>query len=366
MTEDEEVAWYNSLGFSTTVTQLRSSYSKFSPQPVNTNTNVLWGTESDELRNYYRLYKRTGYSGFLTQAQYWHDFYVNTYSNWSAGGTNVVEPEHVYMMGLVAWYVDHQDAATLAAINRIIDFILQKVTSNPFYETRVSARCLQCLCYYMEKIGIRATEVNPKIDSFLQGIAGATHTNGFITAKYYVGTGLSVQGMPAGDDLRVLFPGNTAMGIVTGQNNYNLKGFYAAASFQDCYMMHALRVASRVRSNPALANEALAIAQAWVPLTCPPFWDPNGTTYNPLIPEDVIPSAPERIMFNWPHPSTPLWTTQFAAYCPDAALRKTISANALVRQYGELGKVHPNEIIGVPPKYFLWQTWEEGYYLTQK
>src|SRR5262249_7721543 len=156
---------------------------------------------------------------------------------------------------------------------------------------------LQCLCYYMEKIGIRSTEVNPKIDSFLTGIAGATRVNGFLCMKYYVGTGLSVSGMPSGDDLRVLFPGNTAMGIVTGANSYNLQNFYAAASFQDCFMMHALRVAARVRNNPALADQALSIGQAWVPLTTTPFWDPNGQIYNPLIPEDAIGAAPERIMF---------------------------------------------------------------------
>ena len=39
------------------------------------------------LRNYLRLYARTGYQGFYDQAKVWRDFFVNTYS-FNKGGKN--------------------------------------------------------------------------------------------------------------------------------------------------------------------------------------------------------------------------------------------------------------------------------------
>jgi hypothetical protein len=365
MTEDEEVAWINSLGFNTTVPQLRASYAKFVLVPVNPATNVLWGTESDELRNYYRLAKRTGYAPFMQQAQSWHDFMVNTYSNWQAGGKNVVEPEHVYLMGLVDWYVDHEDQPTLDAINRIIDFVLQKVSANPFYETRVTARCLMGLCHYMEAIGTRAAEVDPKIQAFLDGLAGALNVKGLICFRFDVGTGFSVQGLPAGEDLRTLFPGNVTFGIVKGQNSYDVKGFYGAGLYQDCMLMHALNVAARVRSDPSLAAKAISIASAWLPFVGPPFYDKAGA-YNPLVPYYVLAQAPETSMFMCPDGgSTPLYVAQYAAFCPEAATRRMLQQEALLRPYGNYSKIQPTEL-GGQPAFYPWDTWEEGYFLTQK
>jgi hypothetical protein len=362
MTEDEEIAWVNALGFSATLADLRASYTKFTPQPVDPATNVLWGTESDDLRNYYRLYKRTGYPGFLTQAQYWRDFYVNVYSNWQAGGTNVVEPEHVYLMGLIDWWLDHPDQQTLDAIHRIVDFIDQNIHGDPFYETRVTARSLQCLCAYKEKVGQR--NVDGKIHELLAGIAGAHVSAGFTTMRYLVGTGVPVDGLPAGQDLRTLFPGNTSAGIVTGANSYDLKGHDGVASFQDMFLVHALCIAARVQSDPALADRAVTIANAWAQHVGRPFWDTTGA-FALAIPQDVLTDAPETAMFLYPRKSTPLYITQYAPYCTDAALRTTLLRQALLRQYDELAAIQPSEL-GGRPRYFPWQTWENGYYLLQK
>jgi hypothetical protein len=366
MTEDEEVAWMNSIGFKVTLSDLKNSYTKFKYVPVDPNTNVLWGTESDELRNYYRLAKRTGYQPFMDQAQSWHDFMVNTYSNWQAGGNNVIEPEHVYLMGLVDWYVDHQDQPTLDAINRIIDFIEQKISGNLFYETRVTARCLMGLTHYMEKIGTRSADVMPKIQEFLNGLNGAKVINGFITMYFYQGDGMSVTGLPSTMDLRTLFPANTTAGIVTGQNSYTIKHMYGVGLYQDMMLTHALNVAARVLNNPALADRSLTIAQAWLSYVGRPFFDSAGASYNLIVPYYILPGAPETQMFVAPSgKSTPLYVTQYAAFCPDSALRKTLQQEALLRQYGEYNLIQPSELGGLP-KYFLWQTWEEGYFLTQK
>jgi hypothetical protein len=363
MTESEEVAWINSLGFACTLSDLRASYQKFSPQAIDPNTNVLWDTESDELRNYLRLYKRTGYAPFLTQARYWRDYYVNTYSQWQSGGTNVIEHEHVYLMGLVDWYVDNKDATTLAAIDRILDFIIQKVTGNPFTETRVTARCLQSLCYYEEKIGSR--DVRVKIDEFLAGIAGARTVNGMVAFRYAVGTGESVKGLPSGQDLRVLFPGNTSKGIVTGANSYDLKGFYGTTCFQEPLLMHALRVAARVLARPALADKAQAIAQGWAPHTKPPFYDANGQTYNDVVPYYFLVDAPEPAMFRSPTNGMPTYVAGWAPFAADATLKKRLSQAALLRGYGELSKIQSSEL-GGRPRLYPWQTSDAGYFMTQK
>src|SRR5438105_912252 len=83
--------------FSVTLTQLRASYASFVVQSVDPNLSVN-STNSDDLRNFYRLYKRTSYAAFLTQAQNWRDFYVNSYSHYELGGSNRINTSHVYMI----------------------------------------------------------------------------------------------------------------------------------------------------------------------------------------------------------------------------------------------------------------------------
>jgi hypothetical protein len=366
MTEDEEVTWINSLGFKVTVADLRASYKSFVPKALSSTVNVLWGTESDELRNLFRLYRRTGYAPFLAQAQSWRDFMVNVYSQWQNGGHNVVEPEHVYLMGLIDWYTVYKDQPTLDAINRILDFIEQKVTPAPFYETRVSARCIQCLSYYLEKIGTRRADVLPKLEAFVSGIETAHQVAGLVVMKFLVGTGEQPSFMPATDDLTKLFPGDTKAGIVTGPGTYQLKGFEGAGVYQDCMLIHALEVAGRVLAKPSLQALALQIANAWVPHVVPPFWDPNGIQYNLLVPYYMIQAAPETALFHAPDAaSSPLYVTQFAANCPDARLRKLLGEESLLRQYGQYAKIAASEL-GGKPRYFPWQTFQEGYFLTQK
>jgi hypothetical protein len=367
MTESEEVAWMNSLGFKVTLAELQASYAKFVVQPVSaTSTNVLWGTETDWLRNWYRLYKRTGHQSFLDQAREWHDFNVNTYSQWQNGGRNVVEPEHVYLMGLIDWYVDTKDPATLDAINRILDFIEQKIRANPFYETRVSARCIQCLAYYLEKIGTRRADVLPTLQNFITGVQTATQGAGLVCMKFWVGTNMTADGMPPGDDLTKLFPSDVTFGCVTGPDAIQIKGFEGAGVYQDCMLIHALSLAGRVLQQPALGSLAVQIASAWEPHTVFPFWDPKGSTTNLIVPYYLVPAAPDTSVFHcYDGSSTPLYITQYAANCPNPTLRKTLAGQALLRQYGEYTKIAPAEFGGLP-RYFLWQTWQAGYFLTQK
>jgi hypothetical protein len=71
-------------------------------------------------------------------------------------------------------------------------------------------------------------------------------------------------------------------------------------------------------------------------------------------------------MFTYPAGgSDPLYVTQYACYCPDATLRKTLEQEALLRQYNQYTRIQPSEL-GGNPRYFPWQTWETGYFLTQK
>lgn len=363
MTEDEEVAWMNSLGFQVSVADLRASYSTFVPKTVDPNTNVLWDTESDDLRNYYRLYKRTNHPGFLTQAQAWRDFQVNVYSRWQTGGNNVIEPEHVYMMGLVDWYVDHRDQQTLDAINRIIDFV-KTVKVEPFAETRVTARCLLVLAYYVEKIGTRSAEATAKMQDLIRGLKAAKVDSGFTVMRFAVGTGWAVENMPASIDLTQRFPQNLAAKVVTSAKSFDLKGFEGAGVYQDCILMHALHVAARVLSDPSLAGVADRLAGAWIPHVAPPFWDTTNQ-YGLTVPYYVVTSAPERDMFHYPTKNTPLYVTQYAAFCPNPVTRTLLSKQALLRAYNELSSVKSSEL-GGHPRYWLWKTWEQGYFLSQK
>jgi len=361
MTEDEEVAWINSLGFKTTVQNLRASYSRFKVTPIDPNVSVLWDTESDELRNYLRLYQRTGYQGFYDQAKIWRDFFVSTYS-YDKKGKNNIEYSHVYMMGLVDWYLLYKEPETLAAIDRIIDFLKTVVTS--YRETRGTARPLQCLCYYNEKIGIRKGECDTLIQAFIDGVDHAPRSKGFLTMKFASSLGsLDVPQTPANVDLRKLFPQDAY--LFDSTYTYPIANKQGCGLYQDCMLMHALRVAARYRGEPRLADLAGQIAQAWTPLIDHPAWDANGDTTNLGCPYYLLPEAPDLRVFIAYEANSMLYTTQFAPFVGDANLRRTLSQQALLRQYSEKTKIAPSEL-GGDPRYFPWQTWEEGYFLLQK
>jgi hypothetical protein len=369
MTEAEEVAWYNSLGFNVTLAELQASYANFTPTAVSSTTNVEWNTETDDLRNYYRLYQRTGYAGFLAQAQNLHDWYCNTYS--VPGSSSAIGTEHVYLMGMVDWVANNPtDTAGAAAIDRVLAYIQSNLPTS-YYETRVSARMLQCLCYYKEKLG--TTNVDAEIATLVAQIKAAPVYNGFVSfPKYYVGTGETIGGQPAGTDLRTLFPKDATFAnssgtlFLTSATTFDLVGFPGAASFQDVMLMHALRVAARVENDPTLDQLSLDQATAWLQCSGFPFWDPAGATTNMVIGYNIVTDAPDLSLFkSYGGSSTPLYVTQYAAYCPEPAMMKTLQQQALLRQYAQYDKILPSEL-GGQPRYWLWQTWEQGYFLSQK
>jgi hypothetical protein len=297
---------------------------------------------------------------------------VNTYSNWQNGGTNVIEPEHVYLMGLIDWYLDFKDQATMDAINRILDFIMLKMSNTAFYEQRVSARAIQCLAYYLEKINQRL-DVKPKLQAFVDGVKAAPALQGFKNVYYYVGENLTLTGQPAGTDLRVLFPKNVGITndqgvlLVPTATTFTLKHFKCAASFQAIMLMHALGVAGRVLGDQTLKDLALAEAKAWQTVVGYPWFDKNGTTNNMVIAYNLNLNAPDLSMFMAPAgSSTPLYITQMAAFATDPVIRKQLGQQALLRQYGQSTKITSSEITGKKPAYFAWATWENGYFLTQK
>jgi hypothetical protein len=360
MTEQDEVAWINSLGFNVTLADLHASYSRFVPTPVPSNTEVQWDTESDMLRNYFRLYLRTGYTGFLQQAQAWHDFFVNTYS-YADGKSNEILYNHIYMMGLVDWYLYYQDAPTLAAINRIIDFI--GTVNKSFEETRAVARPLQCLCYYNEHIGIRKAECDAMIQQFLAGIVAAPQIGGFVTMRFANSlTPLTVTGVPATVDLRALFP--TDASFFNGPDTYPIADKQGVGLYQDCMLLHALRVAAGYLNDPTWANLEARIEGAWKPLIAHPVWDTTGST-NISCPYYILPGAPDLRAWISYEPNTPLYLTQYGPFSTDPTRKLACEQLALLRSYGYLQKIQPSELGGLP-RYWPWETWQAGYFLLQK
>jgi hypothetical protein len=216
----------------------------------------------------------------------------------------------------------------------------------------------------MEKIGTRAAEVNPKIQELLTGLKNAPVDSGFTVMTFYVGTGETVPNMPASIDLTTHFPQDFAATVVTSPTTYDLKGFQGAGLYQDQVLMHGLEIAARVLADPTLDQMEQRIANAWLPHVAVPFWDTTGQ-YALTVPYYLLTSAPERDLFHSPASSTPLYVTQYAAYCPDAPTKKLLEQQALLRAFNELDAIQPSEL-GGKPKYFLWQTWEQGYFLTQK
>jgi hypothetical protein len=374
MTESEEVNWYNSLGFNVTLSDLQASYAGFAPaQNKSTSTNVEWDTEADDLRDYYRLYKRTGNAGFLQQAQYEHDWQVNVYSqigNSSIPTTATANMTHFYMMGLIDWYVDHKDQATLDAINRLLNFALANLPAS-FIETRGVARPLQCLVYYREQIGL--VDVSAGITKLLNDIKTAPVYNGFISwPKYYVNGPGKLDNQPAGSDLRVLFPKNASFTnaagslLITGATTYDFRGFPGAASFQDFMLMHALNLSGRVLNDSSLTNLSLRQANAWMQCTGYPWPDPTGAKSNYVISYSIVSNSPDLTMWtDSAGSSTPLYVGQYAAFCPVATMRRALQQQACLRAYGEYAKIVPSEF-GGRPRYWLWQTWQQGYFNTQK
>lgn len=370
MTEDEEVNWMNSLGFSVSVADLRASYAKFVPkQEKGPTTSVQNSTESDDLRNYYRLWKRTKDVRFLQQAAFEHDWNLAFYSVPTAGPA-FANVSHFYMMGLIDWWIDHQDTPTLEAINRLLDFIIPNITPK-LIETRSTARPLQCLAYYKEKVGLR--NVDAPLAVLVGAAKGAPVNQGFLSMpKFYVGGPWTVDGQPPGTDLRILFPANAThknpqgVPLIRDATHFDIQGFAGAASFQDCMMMHALGIAGRVTGDPALTVLRDTIAQAYVKLTGFPVFDKQGLANNLIVPYTFVTTAPDLAMFMYRGGgSTPLYTTQYAAFCPDPQKRRALSQQALLRQYSQYDKILQSEF-GKPPRFYLWETWEAGYFLTQR
>jgi hypothetical protein len=369
MTEQEEVDWLNSLGFTTSVAQLRAAYSRFQVTTPNFATCTDQLSETDDLRNFYRLYKRTGHQPFLQQAQIWYNHAVGAYSDPSNTSCTHATKSHLYVMGLIDWWVDHQDATTLTAINRLIDFTLTIPDDNPFVETRVSARAIEALAYYLEKIGTRSAEVRPKLQRFLDGVANAPMRDGFsMMPKFFqwdCGGGGVIDDMPVNIDLRTQFASNYSRGIVCDARSFKMKGFAGVSFFQDQILMHALRIAGRVLNDPSLVTRAQTIGRAWLKYAKYPFYDANGATRNFVMPYVLIPDAPDTSMFLYWTKSTPLYVSQYAPFCPDANTRKTLAQDGLLRAYNEPGKIGDNERQG-EPRFYPFQMLENAYFMTQK
>jgi hypothetical protein len=389
MTEQQEVDWMNSLGFVTTVTSLHASYAHAPVYTSDPDPNVNHDTETDDLRNWYRLYKRTNppYAQFLTNAQHWRNFYVNTYSFPNGGGTDRIEPEHIYLMGLIDWYLDHpSESDTLAAINRIIDFILTTGDVNkPFFETRVTARPIQCLAYYIDKMSnnpnvYRLSDVRAELDKLLNYVDSAHYYNGFLVMpKIYDGFAchkLSDEGI-TGVNLTSLFPGNatfpsgSANELVCADSVSYRRGGWdqgiapGVAGNQDPIMMHALRVAARVLGRSHYTDVSSTIGAAWArDLINYEFWDTSHAN-NLATAYIAVVNAPQISMYVVrAGSSTPLYVTQFAAYHPNKQIRQRMQIQALMRQYGEYTVVLDSDVTGKEPKHYLSATWEQGYFLT--
>jgi hypothetical protein len=359
MTEDDEVAWINAHGFSVTKDDLHASYNTFTVSKVDPNMNVLWGTETDELRNYLALWRRTNYAPFLDQARAWRDWVVDPYSKWQSGGSNVVEKSHVYLKGIIDWATQFpDDADARAAAGRLLDFVLTVDTT--FVETRVSARCIEGLAAWIQKMPDRHDEATAKLQAFLAGIDAAPHVNGFVCMKFAVGEHMGHDGLAPGQDLRTMFPGDMAAGLIDSATTYMLKGHLGVGAYQDCMLIEALRLAAAALGDTSRANLASQIASAWVPYVRQPL----GQT-DPIIPYYIVPDAPESELYIFRMNGTPLYETQYAAVCPDPALRHRLETLVLLRQWGKLDPTSPSEL-GGKPRYWPWQTWEEGYFLLQR
>ena len=272
-------------------------------------------------------------------------------------------------MGIVDWVSDNPtDQAGIAAINRVLAYIKANVPTY-YYETRVSARMLQCLCHFKEKLGW--TNVDAEINTLLAGIQAAPVYNGFISfPKYCVGHGRDRRRPALGHEPRALFPKDAAFTapsgtpLIASATTFNLEGFPGVASFQDVMLMHALLVAARVENDPSLAQLSLNQATAWLQVSGYPLWDPTGVSTNLLIGYNVVPDAPDLTLFKcYDGSSTPLYCTQYAAYCPNPAIMKQLQQQAVLRR--SQPTPDPGLRLGGKPRYYLWETWEQGYFLTQ-
>src|SRR5258706_7126196 len=117
-------------------------------------------------------------------------------------------------------------------------------------------------------------------------------------------------------------------------------------------LRQAFNVVGRVLRDPTLDAAADRIAAGWLPHVAAPFWDLTGQ-YALTVPYYLLTSAPERDLFHFPGNNTPLYVTQYAAFCPDAARKKLLSRQALLRAYQELDAVKPSEL-GGKRRYWLW------------
>jgi hypothetical protein len=339
--------------------------------------NVKWDTETDDARDLFVAWLRTGERRFLDEACAWAEFLRDRYAPRTDGFTfaesehrpggptppaakkldlSRLKESHVYGEGLVAHYLLTGDRASLEAAIDIGELAQARFgrlePEAPIVEMRVSARPFELVLALLEVTGDDAwRELATRFAANAFATSVRDRARGCYAFKLYVGDFNLDDVLPRGTNLVASFPGDAARGLFKrGPRTLSLKGERAAFPYQDRELAHALARTFEVTGDERARQALLGLADFYLDEGIVPVFYDKALEVTPYF---VAPYLPEPEVARYPQASSPLYSTNLglieaAAYLVSRDPRFLEQAKrclriAALRGHGDLRPVSPDE-----------------------
>jgi hypothetical protein len=326
-TEEEERAAYAAAGVDVPTNVVKKRLLA-EPEAEIEDPNVLWDTETDDARDLYVQWLRTGERGAFDEASAWAEFLRDRYTprppetaSVDTGEAAEVakklhrsrwEPSHTYGEGLLASYLLTGDREALDAAVDLASAAEKKLELGDgarIREVRVFARPFQLAVGLLE---VTAEERWRELALRFVATAFTSSTRdpalGCYAFKMSVGDFDLDPVLPKDMDLRARFPRNADHGIFKrGPRRLSIVGERACWPYQDRELAHALARAFEVTGDERAREALLGLADYYTVeglVSC--FHDPSLLEITPYL---TLPYVPEPEVARYRQSSCPLYTT---------------------------------------------------------
>jgi hypothetical protein len=347
--------------------------------------NVKWDTETDDARDLFSQWLRTGERSAFDEGCAWAEFYRDRYTPRTDGFTfsdaklrpsddagEVVKvaktleaarwkESHIYGEGLVAHYLLTGDRASLEAardLAGVVEKVLPDVGPDyKIYEVRCFARPFQVLCALAEVTG--EERYREAVSRFVAAaFSGPTRDRalGCYAIMMYVGDFDLDKVLPAGLSLPERFPGDAARGLFrNGPRQLHIKSERACWPYQDRELAHALARAFETTGDERARQALLGLADYYLDQGLIPCFHEPALAITPYF---TLPYVPEPDVARYEQPSCPLYSTNLglteaAAYLVSGDRRfldlaKRCLRIAALRGHGDLRPIGDERPIRIP------------------
>lgn len=325
--EEEERAAYAAAGIELPANQVKKRLLA-EPAAEIGDPNVLWDTETDDARDLYVQWLRTGERGAFDEACAWAEFLRDRYTPHLPDATGAdaaeaaqvaktlrrsrCEESHVYGEGLLASYLVTGDRASLGAAVDLASAVEKRLVLGEgarIREVRVFARPFQLATGLLEVTGEdRWRELVARFVATAFTSTTRDPALGCYAIKMSVGDFDLDALLPKDMDLRARFPRDAERGLFRrGPHHLGIVGERACWPYQDRELAHALARALEVTGDERAREALLGLADYYTEqgiVSC--FHDPSLLEITPYF---TLPYVPEPEVARFRQPSCPLYTT---------------------------------------------------------